>query len=459
MKILLLPILLFLFSCSNSPLSGSGSSTSGVPELEVREVNLANGFKALLIPNKKIPVYSLYMYYKVGSKYEKKGITGASHFLEHMMFKGAKNFEAGRFDYLIEGNGGSSNAYTNTDFTVYYEKMPSPTLKTMIKVEADRMQNLLLDKTAFENERKVILEERRARYENSPRGKLYLTMMHEMQKGTLYKESVIGSIPDLKTVTRDQIHEYFKTYYTPNNAVLVLAGDFNLDEAEQWIKDSFSNIKKNQSLASVKAKVLKEKGHKIKVAKYRRKSVFGSSPRPMFSLAFPGVENGTRDAYVLDIISSVLGGGKSSYLNQMFVEGTRPKLVNIYAANYNLIHNGIFFISGELLGKVNLKKFEKKLNGVLKLFCERELTERNLQKVKNQILVSTYSGLDTNSGLATYIGDREAYMGDWRTYKKEFATYNSIDVKEAKQVCHKYLDQKGRVFISLWNKNKEKVNL
>lgn len=458
MKVVLIFLTLLTTACSNQP-TGNKENLSEQIDLNVEEIKLSNGFKALLVPNKKIPVYALYLYYKVGAKYERKGITGATHFLEHMMFKGSKTFGAGRFDYLIEGNGGSSNAYTNNDFTVYYEKMPSPTLETMIEVEADRMQNLLLEEKAFNSERNVILEERRMRYENSPRGKLYLVMMNEMQKGTAYSESVIGSIEDLKSVTREQIHEYFKKFYAPNNAFMVIAGDFDVDKTKGWIKKHFSDIDANDDLEKQKQEALAGKGYKMNINEPISRAIYGTSPRPIFSYAFPGVKLGDRDAYVLDLVASILGGGKSSYLNQLFVEGRRPKLTNIYAANYNLVHNGVFFISGELLGKVSLKRFESDLKKSLKGFCQKEVNERNLQKVKNQILVGAFHGLDTNSGLATYIGDREAYLGDWKIYKKELSVYNNIKLEEARQVCQKYLGQKGNVFISLWNKNGEKVNL
>src|SRR5690606_26981284 len=223
MKFLLLVSMTLLFSCS----SLKTQETLGDINLDVKEVKLDNGLTALIIPDHKLPIFSLYLFYKVGGKNEVPGITGASHFLEHMMFKGAKKFGKNSIDFIIEGSGGSTNAYTTTDQTVYYENLPTSQLEQMLEIEADRMENLLLDENDFEKERAVVLEERRMRYENSPRGQLYLGLMSHLFEGTPYGRSVIGDIADLKTMTREQIYQYFKKFYAPNNVVVVIAGDVN----------------------------------------------------------------------------------------------------------------------------------------------------------------------------------------------------------------------------------------
>ena len=198
---------------------------------------------ALIVPNHKLPIFSLYLFYKVGGKNEVPGITGASHFLEHMMFKGAKKFGKNTIDFIIEGSGGSTNAYTTNDHTVYYENLPSGQLPIMLEIEADRMANLLLDPDDFNKERQVVLEERKMRYENSPRGQLYLEMMQNLYEGTPYGRSVIGDIADLKSVSREQIHKYFKRFYAPNNVALVLVGDVDPKNAEKLIRERFGKIR------------------------------------------------------------------------------------------------------------------------------------------------------------------------------------------------------------------------
>ncbi len=211
-------------------------------QIEVDELKLDNGMTALIVKNSKLPIFSLYFFYKVGGKNEIPGITGASHFLEHMMFKGAKKYGKNTIDFIIEGSGGSTNAYTTNDSTVYYENLPSSELEQILDIESDRMENLALDPDDFNKERAVVLEERKMRYENSPKGQLYQLLMENLFAGTPYGRSVIGDIPDLKSVTREQIHAYFKRFYAPNNVALVVVGDVDVRKTKVFIKKNFGLI-------------------------------------------------------------------------------------------------------------------------------------------------------------------------------------------------------------------------
>ena len=320
MKLISILILVLIVSCSHSKKQTSQEKASvNALSFNVKKKTLKNGLKVLLVENHKLPIFTYFTYYEVGGKYEVKGITGATHFLEHMMFKGAKKYGPGMFDKLVEGNGGRNNAYTTNDLTVYYESLPSEHLKTIIDLEADRMENLTLEEGSFESERAVVLEERKMRYENSDRGKLYLNMMKNLFVGTPYGTSVIGDIEDLKSVTRDQIYKYFKQFYTPNNAVIVIVGDIDSDDVMDEIEEKFGKIKGNFSLPETKRKLLAKKGFDFKGKYNRTINLKGTSKTPMFYLAFQGIKVGPRDAYVLDILSSVMGDGESSYLSKKYV--------------------------------------------------------------------------------------------------------------------------------------------
>ena len=205
--------------------------------LNVKKVVLDNGLTVLIAPNPKLPIAAYYTLFEVGGRHEVKGTTGATHFLEHMMFKGAKKYGPGQFDSMIESNGGSTNAYTTNDSTVYYQSIPSSFVEKMVDLEADRIQHLLLEPTSFESERQVIFEERKMRYENSPDGFLYLMMMKKVFEGTPYAQSVIGDVEDLQALSRDQMMKFFKTYYVPENAILAIAGDVDPDKIIPIIKE------------------------------------------------------------------------------------------------------------------------------------------------------------------------------------------------------------------------------
>lgn len=444
--------LLLAFVAAACSTTKKHESLSDSVHLEVEELKLDNGMTALIVPNSKLPIFSLYMFYKVGGKNEVPGITGASHFLEHMMFKGAKKYGKNTIDFIIEGSGGSTNAYTTNDQTVYYENLPSQQLEQMLDIEADRMENLLLDKEDFTKEREVVLEERKMRYENSPRGQLYLKMMETLYAGTPYGRSVIGDIPDLRSVSREQIHAYFKKFYAPNNVTLVLVGDVKTSDAKRIIKEKFAHIPASVAVAEEQAS-LKDEAFAPILPESKTVAEKGQSPNPLFMLAYPSYKAGHPKGYALDVLSSIIGSGKSSSLVHQYILVEKPIATSMYAANQSLEKSGFFFIGGELVRGVKINEFKKDLENNLKKFCETEVTERNIQKVKNNYLVDLYAGLDTNAGLAQFLGERQLLFGDWKFYKKEFSLYEKVTVEDVKTSCLEVFGQKN-VFVTVWDKNK-----
>lgn len=444
---------ILLSGCSSSKNGGEDKNLDNRISFDVKKKVLSNGLTVLVVENHKLPIFSYYTYYKVGSKFEKPGTTGSSHLLEHMMFKGAKKYGEGEFDKVVEGNGGRNNAYTTNDLTVYYENLPNEHFEVIADLEADRMQNLLLQKDSFNNERNVVLEERKMRYENSDRGKVFLRMMKEVFKGTPYGSSVIGEVEDLKTVPREKVWDYFKTYYAPNNAVIVIVGAVDADKVISTIDKKFGDIPPTKDLEKIKSEHLNQLGFNFRKDFKQKLKLKGTTPTPMFSLSFKGLKVGEREAFVLDIVSSIIGDGDSSYLNETFVTGKKPSLQGIYAANFTLQESGVFFIGGQLLPKTNLKKFEKQLKTSVKKSCESAITPRAVQKVLNQYFVSMLSSLDKNAGIARFLGDREVYYGSYDFYKKEMKIYESITIDELKSVCKKYLTTDENIFISIWDKH------
>lgn len=438
-----------LFGCASVK---SSKTLSGSIKLDVKELKLSNGLTVLMVPNHKLPIFSVQTFYKVGGKNEVPGITGASHFLEHMMFKGAKKYGKNTIDFIIEGSGGSTNAYTTNDQTVYYENLPSSELEKILDIEADRMENLLLDPDDFSKERQVVLEERKMRYENSPRGQLYLELMQELYSGTPYGRSVIGDISDLKSVSRDQIFTYFKKYYAPNNAILILVGDFDLEKAKNIIEEKFGKIPSSPTVEGAHASLTDEM-FEPKIKKDLIVAKKGESPSPLFMFAYPTYKAGHPKGYALDILASIIGSGKSSSLVNQYVLVDKPISTSIYAAHQSLEKSGFFFIGGELVKGVKLKEFRESLKKSMQSFCERDITPTNLQKVKNNYLSSLYSGLDTNAGLASFLGERHSIFGDWKFYKEELDLYESVTLDDVKNSCLELIS-KPTVFVTVWNENK-----
>ncbi|MCB9091169.1 MAG: insulinase family protein [Halobacteriovoraceae bacterium] len=430
----------------------------GVYQIDARKYQLKNGMTVILSRNPKLPVFSIYTFYKVGSKNENEGMTGATHFLEHMMFKGAKKYGKGQFDKVIEKNGGYSNAYTNYDNTVYYEKMPISALENILDLEADRMQNLLLEPIDFVNEKDVVLEERKMRYENSPRGQIYIGVMNKVFGGTPYETPVIGKIKDIKTVSRNQVYQYFKDFYAPNNATVVIVGDIDYDDTLSLVREEFEGIPPSKNLTK-NQKNLHEEFKKSNFKKNATDHFFGKSENPLFVLAFPGVRYGTEEGYVGDVLAGIVAGNRSSFLDQKYVHSAKPILSSISASNYTLQYDGTFFITGEMIHNIGLNTMRDKMINDFKSFCKNGIDERSVQKVKNQYLIQFYNELQTNGGIANYLGTIENYLGDFTKYVDEIKKYQAVKVNQVKDFCEEYLVKNNHYFMSVWNKNKKALKI
>ncbi|OFZ15243.1 MAG: hypothetical protein A2X86_07930 [Bdellovibrionales bacterium GWA2_49_15] len=423
-----------------------------LPKLTVFKKILKNGLVVIVHENHLLPIMSYYTFYDVGGRYESRSesTTGATHFLEHMMFKGAKKYGPGLFDSQLEALGGSTNAYTTFDDTVYHQELPSSGLELIMDMEADRMANLLLEEEAFEKERAVIFEERKMRYENSPHGKLLLTMMQEVFKGTPYGGSVIGDEIDLKNLTRSQLQDFFKKYYAPNNAIIVIVGDVDHEKVFALAEQKFGVLQANSELAALKKSKDGAASYlwddKIFGRSIRSK---GTNPTPLFYFAYKGEPLGTRRAFVMDILAAMLGTGSSSYFNQKYVKGQKPTLNSISVGNYNLKYSGVFYIGGELLQKQYLKRFEKEFQADLKQLCPKAITERALQKAKNQFMVSYFNELSGNDDLASFLGVRESAFGDYNYYVKELETYHAITRDEVLNVCSDIMENSKYLYLSM----------
>ncbi len=420
--------------------------------LNVKKVVLDNGLTVLIAPNPKLPIASYYTLFDVGGRYEVKGTTGATHFLEHMMFKGAKKYGPGKFDTLIEQNGGMTNAYTTNDSTVYYQNIPASFVEQMVDLEADRLEHLLLEPYSFESERKVIFEERKMRYENSPDGFLYLMMMKKVFEGTPYGQSVIGDVEDLSALTRDQVMDFFKTYYAPDNAILAIAGDVDPDKLLPVIKEKYGAIPHSSGLQELKAKRDDPKNYEFKAKFGSEYRFYATNPIPKFQAAFKGERAGTRRAFVLDVLANMLGNGGSSYLSQKYVRNEKPLMSEISLTSYNLRHSGVFYFTGELLENVSFEKVKDQFASELKNFCAEGLDGRTLQKTKNQILSQAYQQMKSNAGMASTIMLYEKIFNDYNYGSKEMEIYNSVTEAEVKKECQSILVDSAPIFISTWDK-------
>jgi zinc protease len=388
-------------------------------------------------------------------------MTGATHYLEHMMFKGAKKFGPEKFSKTIEQSGGDSNAYTSYDNTVYFESLPREALSLVLDLEADRMQDLVLEEKSFANEKNVVLEERKMRYENSPNGKLFLSMMTSMFEGTPYGETVIGRVEDIKSYTIAAVHDYYKSYYAPNNAIMVIVGDVEADKVFDLVEKKFGSIpasKKVEELRKEKDKA--ELFAKADPAENKVKEVHikGPSETPLFFLSYLSVPTNHPDRYILDLLSAILSEGESSYWIQKYVNGVgnkKPLLASIGVGNYNLDFHGVFMVQGELLKGMRADEFKKIiLKNAKEEMCKEAITPRSLAKAKNQFFVHYFDGIKSNAGLAQMLGQIETSTGDFENYKEEIFKTEKVSLEDVKRVCEEYFVKREPSFFTLWAENK-----
>ena len=449
-------VLLFLIltSCSylglEKPTTGTGDL--GI-ELDVQKFVLDNGLRLLVVENPQLPIFSYYTFYDIGGRHEGPGTTGATHFLEHMMFKGSKKYGPGVFDNNIEKRGGMNNAFTSFDATVYFENMPAESLELVIDMEADRTENILLIPESVERERNIIFEERKMRYENSPHGKLYLAMTKAVFEGTPYGGSVIGDVADLRKLTRDNLMNFYKRFYRPNNAVIVVAGAVESSEVHRMVREKMGHLKYSSDLVEYK----REKdnpGLFTHRGRYKRDiKLKGTNPLPIFTLAFRGVPFGGRQGFALDLLSSILGDGESSYLSEKFIKNESPILSSVSVANYTLKHNGVFFIMGQPVEGKEPEEIKDILLKELEGICARAVTERSVQKTRNQYLAAQFHQIQTNAGVARYLGQWESSFGDFNHYKRELEAYQTIPPGEIARECESLFEEGDYIYLSIWNKH------
>ena len=417
---------------------------------------LGNGLRLILVKNERLPIFSYQTFFDVGGRFETQGLTGATHFLEHMMFKGSRNYPDGAFDSLIEKNGGSANAYTSFDSTVYYENAPVDILEEVIKVEGDRMSSPNLLPELFEKERLVVLEERRMRYDERPQGRMHLEMMKKAFKGTPYGGSVIGEVKDLNSLKRDEVMDFFKKFYAPNNAVVVIVGDIDFKKTLELIKKNYGQIPRNKKLADLKGQIDGKNSYQFPRDFSQKVTLHGRPQNPLFSLVYQGFKKNSKEEQILNVLSGILGMGESSHLYQKYVKGKRPLVSQISMGPYSLNNAGILITSGELLGKISVNRFYKDLIKELKTSCDVAVTPRNVQKIKNNYWIALYSKMQTNSGISSFLGEREAFYGDYKSYTKVFEDYNSIQTDDVKNLCNKIFRNGKPLYITMWNKHKRK---
>lgn len=403
---------------------------------DVKTFTLKNGMKFLVIEDHSIPNANMYLFYRVGSRNEYPGITGLSHFFEHMMFNGAKKFGPKEFDRTMEFNGGANNAYTTENVTVYTDWFPSSATEVIFDLEGDRIANLSIDPKMVESERGVVLSERSTGLENSPWRLLTQSVQSQAFQEHPYHWPVIGYEDDMKNWKQTDLEKYFKTYYAPNNCVVVISGSVNEDNIKLLAEKYLEPIPAQAAPPVVHIVEPPQQGERRIIVK---KDV--ATPYLNISYHVPAAKN--EDYYALILLSDILSSGKSSRLYSSLVDN-KQLATSVFTSYSESFDPTLFGFYGICNRNVNEADLEKAIYEEIEKIKKDGITEKELQKVKNQKLIEFYNQVETINGKSNNIGTYEVFFGD---YKKMFdapAAYNKVTAEDIKCMANKYFTKGNR---------------
>ncbi len=416
-------------------------------KLDVTVESLDNGLKVILLEDHSVPVISYQTFFRVGSRNEVNGITGISHFMEHMMFNGAKKYGPKEFDRILESSGGYSNAFTSNDMTAYYEDIASDGLELVIDLDTDRMQFLALDPKYMVSEMGVVMEERRLSIDNSISGQMWEDLNALAFKAHPYKWPVLGWMSDLEKIDRDDCVKYFRTNYAPNNAVLIVAGDFDTKQALKLIHRYYDAIPAQDPPPPVRTFEPEQKGERRadlhKVAEL---------PEALIGYHCPSVKS--EDIYALDVLQSILASGYSSRLYRKLVREMEAAL-RVYAYFGWGIDPDLFVFGIKMRPGHATVEGEEAIYEILELIKNEGVTEQELEKAKNSLEANFVRSMQTVNGKARKIGRYEMLFGDYRKLLEVPGKYRAVTSDDVKQVVEKYLGKRNRNVITLVPENSE----
>jgi zinc protease len=402
----------------------------------VNEYKLDNGLKVLVIEDHNAPLATFQIWYRVGSRDEPAGKSGISHLLEHMMFKGTPKYGSKAFSKTVKKNGGVDNAFTTKDYTMYYQTLASDRIDISIELEADRMQNLILDPKEVIVERNVVMEERRMRYDDDPQNSLYEEVAAAAFKSHSYHWPVIGWMSDISSIERSGILNHYKAYYSPDNAVIVVSGDVQADEIIEKIKASFGDISPASGRVVVTSKETEQKGE-------RRISLKREAELPYIITVYHTPSFPHPDSYALEVLEMILSGGKSSRLYRSIIY--EKKLAISASADYSGLNKDpyLFLFDATAAPGKDIKDVENALDAEIEKIKREPPSEREVQKAKNQIEASFVMGQDSIYFQAEITGMFEM-LGSWKLKEQYLENIRKITPEDVSRAAKKYLHEDNR---------------
>jgi zinc protease len=412
-----------------------------ISPLNIKERTLKNGLRVVSLQDNASPTVAIHVWYDVGGKNDPEGRSGFAHMFEHMMFKSTKNMPNEKMDRLTEDVGGFNNASTADDFTNYYEVVPSNYLETLLWAESDRMVNLNVDETNFASEREVVKEEFRQSVLAQPYGRLYEFINSLSFQTHPYKRGVIGNLDELSAATTKDANEFYKLFYRPDNAVLIVVGDFEQAQFDAWTNKYFGRI------ASIKTKIPRVTViEPERIAEKRFLQTAPNVPFPAVAITYFAPTSKSADAPALRIAETILSGGESSRLYQELVYKQQIAQEASFNADIRVDKGLLYFLSIASEGK-SAAELEKSLLSELNKIQNSLVTANELQKAKNQLIARKLRELETNDGKAIAIERAVAFQGDPKTVNTDIQKLQAVTASDVQRVMKKYFTDKNRMVI------------
>jgi zinc protease len=404
------------------------------------EYNLDNGLHVILHNDPSAPVVITSVMYHVGAKDERPDRTGFAHFFEHLLFEGTQNIKRGEWMKIVTANGGVNNANTNDDRTYYYEVFPSNSLELGLWMESERLLHPVINKIGVDTQNEVVKEEKRMRYDNQPYGNILPVVKENMFKVHPYRWTTIGSMKDLDAATLEEFQAFNKKFYTPNNAVLVVAGDFDKAKAKEWIQKYFGVIPKGEEVK--KQTFVEQPINQTLKATYEDPNI--QIPMVVATYRTPSMK--TRDARVLDLISSYLSDGKSSKLYKKIVDDKKMAL-QIGAVGFSQEDYGMYILYGLPMEKYTTADILKEMDEEIVKIQTDLISEKDYEKLQNKFDNNFVNANASVEGIAENLASYYLLYGDVNLINTEIDLYHSITREEIREVAKKYLNPNQRLIL------------
>ncbi len=410
------------------------------PRLDARQVTLENGLRVVVLEDHSTPIVHSQLWYHVGSKDERPGRTGFAHLFEHMMFKGSKNVRPDMHASLLASVGGESNAYTTEDVTVFWSTLPARYLPLVLWLEADRMASLKVDEETFRREREVVKEERRMRVENQPYGRLSELIYEHAFAVHPYRHTTVGSMKDLEAASIEDVREFYRTYYVPNNATLVLVGDFEADEAIALARRHLGPVPRSPR------PVPRERPVEPPQARLRRVTLHENWPLPVIVVAHHIPADGQADSYPLVVAAKILSDGQSSRIFRSLVYEKQLALSAFGTANIAEDPN-LFFAVAVVQPGHDLDEAERALVAELDRLAAEAVSDGELARARNQLARDYIVGRASNQQKATHLAHAAVIHGDIASADREFDLLMEATAADVQRVARTYFTPANRLIL------------